>query len=126
MHDSGGEQREENGFMKTSARTEGDVMVVSLQGKIISSQDTADLHGEIRKAIENSIHKVVLDMAGMDWMNSTGLGAIVAVSGRLKNADGTLKLAAMNETVSNLFQLNKLNLIFEIHPTVAAAVASFK
>jgi len=112
--------------MKTSARTEGDVMVVSLQGKIISSQDTADLHGEIRKAIENSIHKVVLDMAGMDWMNSTGLGAIVAVSGRLKNADGTLKLAAMNETVSNLFQLNKLNLIFEIHPTVAAAVASFK
>ena len=112
--------------MKTTARTEGDVTIISLAGKIMSSQDTADMHNEIRTAIENSIRKVVLDMSGMDWMNSTGLGAIVAVSGRLRNTDGTVKLAAMNDTVRNLFKLNKLDMIFEIHPTVAAAVASFK
>lgn len=112
--------------MKTTSRIAGDVTVIGMQGKIMSSQDTADLHGEIRKAIENSVHKVVLDMSALDWMNSTGLGAIVAVSGRLKNANGAMKLACMNETVTNLFALNKLNLIFEIHPTVDAAVHSFK
>ena len=112
--------------MKTTATTLGDVTVIGLAGKIMSSQDTNDLHGEIRKAIENSIRKVVLDFSGLDWMNSTGLGAIVAASGRLRNAGGVLKLAAPNATVSHLIELNKLNLIIEIHPTVEAAVASFR
>jgi anti-sigma B factor antagonist len=112
--------------MKTTATTVGDVTVIGLSGKIMSSQDTAEMHGEIRKAIENSVHKVVLDFSALDWMNSTGLGAVVAASGRLRNAGGVLKLAAPNATVSHLIELNKLNLIFEIHPTAEAAVASFK
>jgi anti-sigma B factor antagonist len=112
--------------MKTTASTVGEVTIIGLAGKIMSSQDTNDLHGEIRKAIENSSRKVALDLSALDWMNSTGLGAIVAASGRLRNAGGVLKLAAPNATVSHLFVVNKLNLIFEIHPTVEAAVASFK
>ena len=112
--------------MKTTANTVGEVTVIGLAGKIMSSQDTSDLHGEIRKAIENSVRKVVLDFSALDWMNSTGLGAIVAASGRLRNAGGVLKLAKPNATVSHLIELNKLNLIIEIHPTVEAAVASFK
>jgi anti-sigma B factor antagonist len=112
--------------MKTTATTAGEVTIIALVGKIMSSQDTTDLHGELRKAIENSTRKVVLDFSGLEWMNSTGLGAIVAASGRLRNAGGVLKLAAPNATVSHLFELNKLNLVFEIHPTVEAAVASFK
>ena len=112
--------------MKTTASTVGEVTIIGLAGKIMSSQDTTDLQGEIRKAIENSTRKVVLDLSAMDWMNSTGLGAIVAASGRLRNAGGMLKLAAPNATVGHLMELNKLNLIFEIHPTVEAAAASFK
>jgi len=112
--------------MKTTATTQGDVKIIALQGKILSSQDTADMHNEVRTALENNLRKIVLDLSGLDWMNSTGLGALVAVQGRLKNVDGQLKLAAINEVVADLLKLNKLNLIFDIQPTVTAAVASFR
>jgi len=113
-------------MMKTTSRMEGDVMVISLHGKIISSQDTADMHGEIRTAVEANTKKVILDLGGLEWTNSTGLGAIVAASSRLRNADSILKLARPNEAVSGLLAMNKLNLVFEIHPSVEAAVASFR
>lgn len=112
--------------MKTTATTQGDVKIIALKGKILSSQDTADMHNEVRLALDNNLRKIVLDLSGLDWMNSTGLGALVAVQGRLKNVDGHLRLAALTNSVGDLLKLNKLNLIFEIHPTVAAAVASFR
>jgi anti-sigma B factor antagonist len=112
--------------MKTATRTLGEVLIVSLHGKIMSSQDTVEMHNAVRAAIEANTRNVVLDLSGLDWMNSTGLGGLVAASGRLRNVDGHLKLAAPNATVSSLLALNKLNLIFDIFPTVEAAVASFK
>jgi anti-sigma B factor antagonist len=113
-------------IMKITTRTEGEIRVIALQGKIISSQDTAELQQEIRKVIEDNVKKVVLDLTGLEWMNSTGLGALVAVMGRLRNVDGHLRLAHLNEMVNSLMTLNKLNLVFDIHPTVEAAIAGFR
>ncbi|MBU0507305.1 STAS domain-containing protein [bacterium] len=112
--------------MKTTATLEGDVKIIILNGKILSSQDTADMHIQVRTALEQNIKKVVLDLSGLDWTGSTGLGALVAVQGRLRNVDGHLKLAGVNPTVGELLKLNKLNLVFEMYPTVAEAVAHFK
>jgi anti-sigma B factor antagonist len=69
-------------------------------------------------------NKVVLDFAGVDWINSTGLGMLIAANGLLRDIDGEMKLAAVNDSVSGLLKMNKLHLVFDIYPTVENAVAS--
>ncbi|MFZ5432455.1 MAG: STAS domain-containing protein [Calditrichota bacterium] len=112
--------------MEVTARTLGGIKIIALTGKILSSQDTAGMHNEVRLAVEADSIKVILDLSGLDWMNSTGLGALVAANGRLTGVGGELRLACPNDTITELLHLNKLDRVFEIYPDLESAIASFR
>ena len=59
-------------------------------------------------------------------MNSTGLGTLIAAQGLLREVESELKLVGLNDSVKSVITVNKLNLVFDIHPTVEAASGSFK
>lgn len=112
--------------MKVSSHKQDGVYVIALSGRIMGGDDTYDFYHVIGQAAAENCKSVVLDLADVEWMNSTGLGMIIAGNARIRDVDGTLKLARPNDSVNKVLSLNRLNQVFEIHPTIEAAVVSFK
>jgi anti-sigma B factor antagonist len=111
--------------MKVSTGHHNDVFVIALTGKIMGGEDTTSFYEAVNSAVAENKKKVVLDLQGVDWMNSSGLGMLIAGSARLTNVAGVMKLARPNEIVAKLLTLNKLDQILEIHPSITAAASSF-
>ena len=111
--------------MRISTRMEGDIFVIGLQGKITGDPEITDLMDAVKSALFSNHHKVVMDFGGVDWINSTGLGTLIAAQGLLREAEGQLRLAAMNDSVKSVLSINKLNLVFDLHPSVQSAAESF-
>ena len=69
---------------------------------------------------------VVVDLAQVDWMNSTGLGILISGYTTLRNNDGLLKLANVTDKIQSLLTITKLVSVFEAFDSVDDAVKSFK
>ena len=87
--------------------------------------ETAELMDTVKQALYSNHHKVILDLEGVDWMNSSGMGSLIAAQGLLREVNSELKLAGLSDSVKTVMNLNKLNLVFDIHPDVQAASTSF-
>ncbi|MFQ5709030.1 MAG: STAS domain-containing protein [bacterium] len=112
--------------MKLKQRLIGDVAVINLSGKLLggppSSQEFRDT---IYKLIDEGITKVVVDMSEVSRMNSSGLGILISALTSLRNRNGDLKLAAINELMEGILVMTKLNTIFETFQTAEGAAGSF-
>ncbi|MBI4574656.1 MAG: STAS domain-containing protein [Planctomycetes bacterium] len=96
-------------------RREGDVVVVTLRGRF-----DQELCPRLRSAL-GAEKRLVMDLGGVDYLSSSGIGELVRLSIERK-----LKLAALNDKVRGVLQLAQVDRILEIHPTVAEAVAAFR
>ena len=104
----------------------GDVAVISLKGKLMGGPETQEIHDKVKQLVNDGTIKIVIDLAKVKWMNSSGLGALMGAMTTLRNAKGDLKLANTTEKVQSLFMITKLITIFESHENVEKAVESFK
>ena len=111
--------------MKFSYREEGAVTILGPQGKIMGGADSSLLHQRLYELIDKGRKKVVIDLSGVDWMNSSGLGILIGSLISLRNNGGDLRLACLNERIRNLLQVTKLDSIFDLHETVEGAIESF-
>ncbi len=112
--------------MQINEHREGDVAVLELKGKLMGGPETQAIHTKVKELVEGGVLKVVIDLAKVKWMNSSGLGAVMGSMTTLKNADGELKLARVTEKVKSLFMITKLITIFDTYDSVDEAVSSFK
>jgi len=110
--------------MKIKEHIENHVAVLALSGKMMGGPETNALHDHIRGLINDGIKKVVIDLSGVKWINSSGLGVLMAAMTTLKNADGIMKLANVAEKVESLLMITQLMRIFETFDTVERAIAS--
>jgi anti-anti-sigma factor len=112
--------------MRIETEDFGEVRVISLNGRLMGDQaDLAEFLDTVKAALYNNRKKLVFDFEGVEWMNSSGLGMIIAGNGLVREVEGGLvRLAKLNDSVSRLIGINRLNLVFEIHLTVDAAVKS--
>jgi anti-sigma B factor antagonist len=112
--------------MKIEQQMQGGVTVLSLSDKIIGASDAALLNDKIHELVDAHAKKVVLNLAGVQWINSSGIGTLISGMTTLHNAGGHLKLAAVPEKIMSILTITKLTTVLEIHPTVKVAVDSFK
>jgi anti-sigma B factor antagonist len=110
--------------MKIKEKIENHVAILSLHGKMMGGPETTALHDHVRGLINDGIKKVVIDLAGVKWINSSGLGVLMAVMTSLKGAEGTMKLANITEKVESLLMITQLMRVFETYDSVERAVAS--
>ncbi len=102
----------------------GDVEVLRLNGKL-------DVHSSPRlleildTLIESKVKSIVLDMGGIDYLSSYGLGVLVSTMKNMRGKDGDLKLASIRERVKTLFDMMGLLSRFEIFDNSDDAVKSF-
>ncbi|NOX89142.1 MAG: STAS domain-containing protein [Calditrichaeota bacterium] len=110
--------------MKIKEKVENHVAILTLSGKMMGGPETTALHDHIRGLIQDGIKRVVIDLGGVKWINSTGMGILMACMTTLKNAGGKLVLARVSEKVNSLLMITQLIKVFETYETVDRAVAA--
>lgn len=111
--------------MKIKKNPQDDVMVLELSGKIMGGPDFEKFKDEVSGVIESGHRKVVLDLGGVPWINSTGLGILITGYHSIKAAEGQLKICNVKERVLSIFYISQLENIFDVFETREEAIASF-
>lgn len=111
--------------MKLSAKEVKGVTVLLLNGSVMGGPDASALNDELHKLAGKNKKKIVLDLSGVQTMNSSGLGMLIGALTAVKNAGGQLKIAGASEKIENLLVITKLTTMFELFPTTHDAVGSF-
>ncbi|MGH9821615.1 MAG: STAS domain-containing protein [Pyrinomonadaceae bacterium] len=104
----------------------GGVAILDLVGKIRIGEGNLDLHRSLRAMVEQNEKKVLLNLAGISSIDSSGLGELVAGYATLERSGGELKLLNLTERVNELMVITKLLTVFDVFDDEASAIASFK
>jgi anti-sigma B factor antagonist len=101
-----------------------DVAVVAVHGEL-DVEGATELRAALIAAIdEQPGHHVVVDLEGIEFIDSAGLGVLLAGRERARGADGDLTLVATGQNVVKLLELTGLTRVFEIHPSRTAALGA--
>ncbi|MCB0833477.1 MAG: STAS domain-containing protein [Bacteroidetes bacterium] len=111
--------------MSYKEEVHGDVYVLSLKGKLMGGSETAEVHDRIKQLSQVGVKRVVLDLGGVKWMNSSGLGALMSSMTTMKNGGGDLRLSSVAEKVESLLIITQLLKIFKTYENVDSAVKSY-
>jgi anti-sigma B factor antagonist len=111
--------------LKLSTRTVDDILIVDCAGRIVFGEESAELRESVKKLIAQS-GRIVLNLAGVSYIDSGGLGTLVALYTTARNAGGSIKLANLTERVSDLLQVTKLLTVFEVFDSEKGALESFR
>jgi anti-sigma B factor antagonist len=111
--------------MKATTRNESDVVVISLSGKLMGGPDAEEVRQVVRDSLEQGQRKILIDIADVSWVNSTGLGILIASHVTVSNAGGHLKLSGVSKRINQIFMVTKLHTVFETHETVPDALQAF-
>lgn len=102
------------------------IAVLKLKGKLMGGEETQELHDHVRGLVADEVKNVVIDLSNVKWLNSSGLGVLMASYTTLKNNGGALKLAGVTEKVESLLVITQLVNFFETYESVDRAITSFK
>lgn len=100
------------------------VLLISVDGQLIVA-NRQELKQAVLEALENGETKFVVDFENTGYIDSSGLGVLVSVSKKIREAGGDLRLSGLNEDLRMLFELTKLDTLFRICEGKADAVDSF-
>ena len=113
--------------MQLQEREEGDVTVVTLVGEITLARDgDVALRDKIVGLLNQGRRKLVLNLAGVTYVDSAGLGQLVQVQTKASGAGAKMKVASPGARVLTLLRVAKLLPLFDIHDSEAAAIASMQ
>ena len=102
-----------------------DIVLLSIAGRITLGRECQDIEWTLEALIDEGVRKAVFDLSGLDYVDSTGIGILVTCCGKMGNAGGELRLAALQPRVAELMRIAKLDRIITFYPTTAAAVEDF-
>jgi anti-sigma B factor antagonist len=108
----------------TNSETNG-TSVVALDGRIVFGQESKSLRENLKGLVAEGKKRIVLNMDNITYIDSTGLGALVAAQLSAKTQGASFKLCNLGRRFQELLQLTKLVTVFEVCNTEASAVASF-
>ena len=111
--------------MKIKTIEKYEAVVLELKGNVMGGDDTKEFNEVLHKLIDTRKTRVVIDLGGVKFMNSSGLGMLIGGLTTMKKAEGHLKLANVTEKIESLLIITKLIKIFESYDSVDEAVKSF-
>ena len=110
--------------LKLSTREAGDVTVVSCSGRIVFGEEAADLRDVVKSLLQRT-KQIVIDLRGVSYIDSGGLGTLVGLYTSARNLGGEIKLANLTQRVHDQLQITKLITVFECYDNEQAAVNAF-
>jgi anti-sigma B factor antagonist len=97
------------------------VWVLELSGRVQMGPDCKRIDHEVNHHIDQHENSIILDMSGVDHIDSAVIGQIVKSFGRLQKSGGTLRLAALTPMVEGVLKMTQVNRVISIYPTAEAA-----
>ena len=110
--------------LSISNRAINGVLIVDCIGRIVFGEESAVLRDTIKKLIHEN-NRIVLNLGGVNYIDSGGLGTLVALYTTANTAGGSIKLANLSQRIGDLLQVTKLVTVFEVFPHEEQAVHSF-
>jgi anti-sigma B factor antagonist len=119
-----GFDREAGMQLKLSNRTIDGILIVDCAGRIVFGEESAYLRDVVKNLLTEK-KGLVLNLAGVTYIDSGGLGTLVALYTTARNLGGCVKLANLTHRVSDLLQVTKLVTIFDVYDDEQKAIDSF-
>ena len=104
----------------------GVAVLLMVEEERLDAHNSGDLKNQMLKLFEEGKHNLVVDLQGVRFVDSSGLGALVSGFKNASSRNGNLKLAGLQLQVKSMFELTRLHRVFEIYTDSAEALASFK
>lgn len=108
--------------IKHTLRNDADHIIVSIQGRIVTDNDTADLLKEIQVTIDENKKSYFFDLSQLEYITSSGLNFFVRILTRTRNIGAEVTLCGIQGNVEKLFAISKLNEIFTFSPSLTEAL----
>ena len=106
-------------------RQAGDVTILDLSGEVRIGEGSISLRDSIRNLADEGKKKVLLNLAGVKYMDSSGVGELIANYTTIKRNGGQLKLLNLTDRIQNLLVITKLLTVFDAYEDEAEALKSF-
>jgi anti-sigma B factor antagonist len=103
-----------------------DITVVELTGKLELGRESQRIETMVDDLAKRGSTRVIFDMRGVDYMDSTGIGMLALASGKMREAGGSMAIVAPGGRVLEMLTLTQINLIVKVCPTVDAAAAALQ
>jgi anti-sigma B factor antagonist len=110
--------------MEMTVEKFGDVSVMMLFGASLDASNTKEFKRDVASILDSD-HKLIFDLSKLEFVDSSGLGAILSCLRQLNSTGGDLKLCSMGKPVRALFELVRMHRIFEIFNTREEAIKAF-
>ena len=111
--------------LNITQRRVGDVVILDLDGKIALGETNRSLHESLRQLGESDDKNVLINLANVTGIDSSGLGELVAGFASVERGGGSLKLLNLSPRITELMTITKLFTVFDVFENEADAVASF-
>nr|AUN36122.1 anti-sigma F factor antagonist SpoIIAA-2 [uncultured bacterium] len=107
-------------------RQAGDITILDLSGEVRIGEGAVALRDSIRNLADQGKKKVLLNLAGVKYMDSTGVGELIANYTTITRGGGQLKLLNLTDRIQNLLVITKLLTVFDSYENEAEALQSFQ
>ena len=104
----------------------GEVVILDLAGKITIGEGSVQLRDAVEKLLEAGRNRIILNLAGVSYVDSSGIGELVSRYTTTKNIGGRLKLLNLPKKIKDLLMITKLLTVFEIYEDEQTALESFQ
>jgi anti-sigma B factor antagonist len=111
--------------LKTSTRQVNGVTILDCSGRITLGEGSVTLRDSVRDLLAKGDKKILLNLADVSYIDSSGIGEMVSAFTTVRNQGGELKLLNLTKKVHDLLQITKLYTVFDVKDDEAAAVKSF-
>lgn len=110
--------------MNFDVQKHDDITVIGVEGQLIVG-NRQELKQQVLEELDNGSRKFLIDFANTGYIDSSGLGVLVSLSKKIREQSGELRLANLNEDLRTLFELTKLDTLFQISTSREEALGAF-
>jgi anti-sigma B factor antagonist len=106
-------------------RQAGDVTILDLNGKVTIGEGSVALRNAIRRLLGEGKNKILLNLGGVGYIDSSGIGELVSSFTAVNKEGGTLKLLNLTQKIQDLLAITKLLTVFDVFDSEGDALGSF-
>jgi len=112
-------------FMNLETREDGTVTILTVTGDLVIGDPETTFKKTVTRLLEEGRVHLLVDLTGVGFLDSSGLGALVRALTQSQKEGGQTKLLGANDQIRKLLQMTKLDSVFELHDDLGTAVSSF-
>jgi anti-sigma B factor antagonist len=112
--------------LNITERQAGDITILDMSGKVTIGEGSIALRTTIRRLLGEGKKKILLNLGGVGYVDSSGIGELVSSFTAVNKESGTLKLLNLTQKIQDLLAITKLLTVFDVFDSEADALSSYK